>query len=169
MIKIYSLLIFLLLSVCSTTDAVTTDTHIYANERLGIKYHKKGNYKKAFKKLHDSAMWGLKDSQYFLGIMYLKGQYVEQDIIKGMGYLGVSNEVEIKQRKQLFDNIYKQLSDQQKAAVNIRVEEYIKKIGLKAKSRKCVKTKEMGSSVGSRRIVTTCDFYKRNIEGGVIE
>ena len=107
-------LIFLLTNiVVAKENDATTSTNLFSKERHGIRLHRKGDYKKAYKKLYEAATWGLKYSQYFLAIMYLKGQYIKQDIIIGMGLLAVENEADIKGRKKLFENIYASLSDKQ--------------------------------------------------------
>ncbi|MCF6318393.1 MAG: hypothetical protein L3J83_03800 [Proteobacteria bacterium] len=144
---------------------MTSKMNLFSKERQGISLHRKQKYEKAFEKLYETAQWGLKDSQYFLAIMFLKGQFVEQDTVKGMGYLGVANEADIKKRKELFDAVYSTLSSDVKLLVDKRVEEYISKIGVKAKSIKCSEL----HNVGSRVAVVNCDFYKVNIKGGQVD
>lgn len=161
MINKLVILICVFLSGIIYAKETISEKHLFSIERQGIKLHKKGNYKKAFPKLYKTAMWGLKDSQYFLGIMYLKGQYVNQDIIKGMGFLGVANEASIKEREELFNNIYNELSDKIKRQVDASIKEFISKIGLDVKGLKCTKT----SDVGSRVKVVNCHYYKANVGG----
>jgi hypothetical protein len=149
----------------SYSRETTSDLSLFSKERQGIKFYKKAQFKKAYKNISETAQWGFKDSQYFLALMYLKGQYVQQDIIRGMGYLGVANEAAIKNRKELFDKIYISLTPAMKVQVDARVEEYIGQIGMRAKSIKCSKSQD----VGSRVPVINCNFYKKNIGGGEIE
>ncbi len=137
---------------------------LYKKERQGIKLHKKGKYKKAHAKLSETAVWGLKDSQYFLALMYLKGQFVEQDIIKGMGYLGVANEANIEERKNLFAQIYDKLPGVDQKRVDDRVADYIAKYGMKIKNIICKETAELRSRVA----VVNCEFYKTSV-GGAFE
>lgn len=157
-----------ILSTLTIAKEHTSEWNILSKERHGIRLHRKGKYEEAYNKLYDTAMWGLKDSQYFLGIMYLKGQFVKQDILKGMGYIGVANEADVKRRKEMFNSVYSQLSDKQKSQVDVKVKEYIVKIGLKAKSLKCTKNRDFANA-GSRRIVVNCSYYKTNIAGGEIK
>ncbi|HHL31493.1 MAG TPA: hypothetical protein ENJ41_02830 [Oceanospirillales bacterium] len=139
----------------------TTETYLFSKEREGIRLYRKGKYKKAYKKLYETATWGLKDSQYFLAIMYLKGQHVKQDIVIGMGLLAVANESKIKQRVELYDSIYRKLTPAQIQQVDAKVLDYIEKFGMQAKGMKCSKSKD----VGSRRPVVNCQYFKSVIGG----
>ena len=116
-------LVFFLLFGCQVLakdenkNTSTTERTLLSKERVGLRAHKKGDYEKAYKNLYETATWGLKDSQYFLGLMYLKGQYVKQDTIIGMGLLAVANEAEIKERRDLYKTIYNSLSASEQSRV----------------------------------------------------
>ncbi len=43
---------------------------------------------------------GLKEAQYYLDFMYLKGQHVQQSVGLGMAWLGVACETKIPERQQ---------------------------------------------------------------------
>lgn len=135
---------------------------LISEEKKAVRLYKKGKYKKAYGLFRETGFtWGLKDSQYYLAFMYLKGQYVDQDIIMGLGLLGVANEAPIKSRLDLFEEIYSKLSQTQKTEVDEKIEELTLQIGVDAKNIKCVETQE----VGSRRPLIRCDFYMRSIDG----
>jgi hypothetical protein len=55
------------------------------DEANGIKSYKNGNYKKVFEYLKTPATWGYKGSQYTIAFMFLKGQYIQQSTLMGMG------------------------------------------------------------------------------------
>lgn len=147
----------LLISCSSTSDMKFEQKsllQIEREERAGVRYHKRGDYKNAFRKLSTSAKWGMKQPQYLLGIMFLKGQHVEQSIEIGMGWLGVANEVDINEWKDLYDDIYNKLSAQQKITVDKKVELYIHQYGMKAQNLSCVR----GSTIYSTRKKIYCQL-----------
>ena len=117
---------------------------LYRELRAGVKHHKRGNYKKAYEKLSVCAQWGLKQAQYLMAFMYLKGQYVEQSVEIGMGWLGVAKEVEIKEWSDTYDNVYKMLSPQQQALVDKKVDKYIKQYGMEVQKIDCVNKARLG-------------------------
>ena len=49
-----------------------------------------GRYKSAFQLLSDAASKGMKESQYLLSLMFLKGEGVDKNILIGLGWLGVA-------------------------------------------------------------------------------
>lgn len=161
--RIFLCTFLMMLSVfcCAENDSRITERALYKKERQGIKLHKKGQYEKAYAKLSETAVWGLKDSQYFLAMMYLKGQFVTQDIIKGMGYLGVANEANIEARKKLFAQIYERLSEQDKKLVDDKVIDFIAKYGMKIKNIICKETTDLRSRVA----IVNCEFYKTSVGG----
>jgi hypothetical protein len=147
----------LLISCSSTSDMKLVQKsllQIEVEERAGVRYHKQGDYKNAFKKLSASAKWGMKQPQYLLGVMFLKGQHVEQSIEIGMGWLGVANEVDIKEWRDLYDGIYNKLSTQQKIAVDEKVELYVNQYGIKAQNLSCVR----GDTIYSAKIRIYCQL-----------
>lgn len=139
----------------------TTERTVLKKERAGIKAHRRGQYKKAYKNLYESAIWGRKDSQYFLALMYLKGQHINQDTIIGMGLLAVANEVDIKERKELYKTIYNALSESEKTQVDKKAEQYIENFGMKAKRMTCSNAYDLGS----RKKVVDCHTHNSRIKG----
>ena len=111
--------------------------HIYRAERLGIRAFNEQNYSLAFDKLSFSASKGLKNSQHYLGIMYLKGLHVPVSIETGMAWVGVANEVEIKDWSILYSKIYSRLNNKQKLKVDKRVAEFKEKYGMEAQGIEC--------------------------------
>lgn len=161
-----SFLSITIISNAADTELIksTTERNLLSKEMKGIKAHKKGNYKKAYKYLYDTAIWGRKDAQYFLSLMYLKGQYVKQDIIKGMALLAVANEAKIMERRELYTTIYNALTEPQKSQVDEKAAEYISKFGMKAKGMVCSETQDLGS----RNKVINCHTLKSRIGGSFV-
>jgi len=165
------IIVILLLMFCIQLNAKDenqntsiTEVSLLSKERTGIKAHKKGDYKKAYKNLYESAVWGRKDSQYFLSLMYLKGQHVKQDTIIGMALLAVANEAKIKERRALYSTIYNALSESEKILVDAKATEYIDKFGMKVKGMTCSEAQDLGS----RKKVVDCHTLKSRIGGSFV-
>ena len=110
----------------------------------GINSYNKGNYQEAFELLKEPAAWGLKGSQYTLGFMFLKGQYVQQSTLLGMGWLGVATEVETKDWTDQYNNFYTVADSKLKLKIDGIVKEYIKRYGMKAQNITCSKLRTRG-------------------------
>lgn len=86
------LLITFVIAACESTGIVSkTGETLFLQERLGIKKYYAGEYKESFELLSQTATWGLKESQYFLAFMFMKGQHVQQSSVLGMAWLAVAN------------------------------------------------------------------------------
>jgi len=69
--------------------------------------------------------------------MYLKGQYVQQSTVIGMGWLGVATEMETEEWSDQYRMFYKAATPSQKVQINQLVSEYIKKYGMKTQNITC--------------------------------
>ncbi|HFB65166.1 MAG TPA: hypothetical protein ENJ60_06455 [Aeromonadales bacterium] len=127
---------------------------IERDERVGVRYYKRGEYKKAFKILSESAQWGMKQPQYLMAIMYLKGQYVKQSIATGMAWLGVATEIDIEDWKKTFDGIYNKLNEKQQAYIDKKVALYIQLYGMKTHNLACNKRQ----ALDSRKVRIHCEL-----------
>lgn len=149
-------ILFLLLTLSGQLPADDFDsskwTTLYNKEKAGVRYYKKGKYKKAYEKLLFPAKVGLKEAQYYLGFMYLKGQHVQQSVGLGMAWLGVACETKIPEWQATFDQIYNAVTEEQRTAIDKNVSLYIKKYGVEEQEMDC--TKE--SRVGSRKVTVSC-------------
>ncbi len=125
---------------------------IVMKERAGVRYYKKQKYKLAFENLSQAAKQGLKQSQYLIGIMYLKGQHVEQSLFHGMAWLGVAKESKSKDWLELFDKIYANASVEQQQAISENTEKFIAKYGIKKQHMTCSKR----TRLGERKIILEC-------------
>lgn len=110
---------------------------MFINERLGIKKYLAGEYQEAFQLLSETASWGLKESQYFLAFMFMKGQYVQQSPVLGMAWLGVANEVGKEDWQHQYNSFYQAASPEIRARIDAKQQEYIGKYGLKAQRMTC--------------------------------
>ncbi len=148
-------LFFFIGSVCIHVQAQETETtpkQLFNNEKIGIRLYKDGDHARAYEKLRIPAEEGLKNAQYYLGFMYLKGQYVDQSVQKGMGWLGVATEVDLPEWQDTFDKIYQALSTKQRKTIDALVARYIADYGMSTQKVSCSR----GSRVGSRKILVLC-------------
>ena len=133
------MLSFFVLS-CKSTNTIRKTTHsIELKEFKGISEYKKGNYEKAFHLLKEPAAWGYKGSQYALAFMFLKGQYVQQSTLLGMGWLGVAIESGVNDWTEHYNRFYSVASDNEKLKIDKIVAEYIHRYGLKSQHVTCSK------------------------------
>ncbi|WP_105168206.1 hypothetical protein [Pseudoalteromonas sp. T1lg23B] len=157
-----SLGLLLTVSGCASTandaDSIIRidPTKLDKAEMNGIKYYRRGEYEKAFKVLKEPAMWGYKGSQYVLAFMFLKGQYVEQSTVIGMGWLGVANEVNVNEWREQFDAFYGAAPAPLKARIDEKVALYIQRYGMKEQNLTC--DKSMNTS--TKRVEVKCQHYE---------
>lgn len=154
-IKLLLLAIILLLNTGAVkAERETKSFYTIAREtKNGVRYHKRKDYEKAYQYLSVSAQWGIKEAQYLLGIMFLNGEYVDRSIDKGMAWLGVANEIEIKDWKSAYDEIYNQLNDAQQKYIDVKVLQYIEYYGMGSQHLDCRRT----AYVGSRKASVLCE------------
>jgi hypothetical protein len=147
------LFILIFLFSCKSTNTVTKNTmFLELKEINGIKKYEKGDYEDAFNLLKEPAAWGYKSSQYALAFMFLKGNYVQQSTLLGMGWLGVAKEANVKEWTDQYNAFYMASTEKQK--IDKIVEEYIKRYGLISQDVTCNK-----GINASRRIDIKCHKY----------
>ena len=160
--KILILLLFTITTINSYAAKATVDkkhiSSVIKTQKAGVKYYKQGEFEKAFENLSISAQGGIKQSQYLLGIMYLKGQHVKPSLATGMAWLGVANEVHIKDWKETYNSIYNKFNAKQQEYVDKIVADYIERYGMKAQKLTCKKK----ASLGSRKIQLYCNYRENN-------
>ena len=122
------------------------------DEINGIKYYQKGEYKKSFELLKIPATWGYKGAQYAIAFMFLKGQYVQQSTLLGMGWLGVATEMETEDWSEQYRAFYSAATPKQKLKIDKIVDEYIIRYGMKSQHITCKKS----ATILSRRIKHFC-------------
>jgi len=130
----------ILLTSCKSTNIERKSTvFLEMKEINGIKQYEKGHFEKAFNLLKEPAAWGYKGSQYALAFMFLKGNYVQQSTLLGMGWLGVAKEVNVKEWTAQYNTLYAAASNKKKKEIDVIVEEYIKRYGLISQDVTCKK------------------------------
>lgn len=90
-------------------------------------------------KSSELAAWGYKDAQYVMVFMLLKGQYVQQSTLIGIGWLGVAAGSGHKKWIELFDKRYAVASKEEQIKFDEITKDYISKFGMKAQCVSCGK------------------------------
>ncbi|MGB2741168.1 MAG: sel1 repeat family protein [Cognaticolwellia sp.] len=150
---LFLLLVSLLLISCKSTGILIKDIDIIdKQQKWGVTLYERGDYEGAFNELSELAAWGYKDAQYALAFMFLKGQYVEQSTLIGMGWLGVAAESGREEWDTLLQNMYSKASNEDKEKFDIIIKDYKSKFGLKAQHVTCRKS----TNGMSKRIIMKC-------------
>ncbi len=118
---------------------------MYQNEGRGLTQYNEGNFDSAFGLLSETAVQGLKKSQYILAFMFLKGEHVDKSILLGMGWLGVAKESGEKEWTELYDNMYLRANETQQAMIDEKVNQYIGLYGLDVSNITCRRSQVTGS------------------------
>ena len=145
--------IFLLLLAAPAQAAWESIPNLYQKEDAGLRYYERGEYAQAFEKLSETAIRGLKKSQYILAFMFMKGQHVDKSTLLAMAWLGVAKESEEKEWVDLYNSLYERMQPAQKAMIDDKVAEYVEWYGGRAQNVECGQRQ---ASVGSRRIESRC-------------
>lgn len=132
-------------------DQQQIDT-IYENEASGLRYYKKGDFPKAFSILSETAALGMKNSQYILAFMFMKGEGVDKNVLFGLAWMGLATELGNDEWLENYEGLYDSLSDTHKSMVDDKIREYGEKFGAAAQGITC----SMTSEVGSRAIRWKC-------------
>lgn len=118
---------------------------IYENEASGLRYYKRGDFPQAFSILSETAALGMKNSQYILGFMFIKGEGVDKNILFGLAWMGLATELGNDEWVEKYEGLYNSLSDSHKSMVDDKVNEYRAKFGASEQGITCSKTSEVGS------------------------
>lgn len=132
-------------------DAFQID-NIYANESSGLRFYQQGEYGKAFRLLSETAALGMKQSQYILGFMFMKGEGVDKNMLFGLAWMSLATESGNEDWMETYDRLYGSLNDAQRSMVDQKVDEYRAKFGASAQGITCA----MASVVGSRKKDWVC-------------
>ena len=135
--------------------ATTPDNEVVSKSRnqlardlkKGVRLYKKEKYDKAYPILSELAQWGIKESQALIGIMFIHGLHVDQSIEKGMGWLGVANEIDMDASRETYDHVYQQLTDPQKKLIDDKVAKYVSMYGMETQNLKCEKQTPIASNI----------------------
>ena len=151
------LILSFIISSCASSDIIRkTNYSLEVKEFNGIEHYKNGNYEEAFNLLKEPAAWGYKGSQYVIAFMFLKGQYLQQSTLLGMGWLGVAKEANVKEWSKQYDAFYSTATKAKKLEFDKIKEVYINRYGLIAQDVTCRKS----LSGKSRRVRNECYHYE---------
>jgi hypothetical protein len=154
--SIFFLVLTTLLFSCESSDIIRKTSYSFeVKEYKGIKHYKNGDYEKAFNFLKEPAAWGYKSSQYAIAFMFLKGKYVEQSTLLGMGWLGVAKEANVKDWTEQYNTFYNAATKDQKIKFDKIKDIYIQRYGLVAQDVTCRKS----TSAKSKRVKVDCHKY----------
>lgn len=145
--RVFMVIALLAVPVTALPTEYISIPKLVRTEKRGIKEYRRGNYKKAFKLLGESASWGLKQSQYYLSFMFLKGQHVPQSTVIGMGWLGVAIEADVDEWSETYTMLYEAASPALKARIDAKVDQYIGQFGAEAQAITCTTVVRLGSRV----------------------
>jgi TPR repeat protein len=126
---------------------------LYEKEASGVRAYLDGRYESAFGILSDTARRGMKESQYLLSLMFMKGEGIGKSVPIGIGWLGVAIESGDEEWNLTFKKIYDSLNDAQRAIIDDKVEDYVAKYGSAAQGVSCAER----TVAGSRRVELRCD------------
>jgi TPR repeat protein len=149
------ILIAMLMSSSATAELYGMEqiSAIYDKEQRGVRAYGGGRFESAFEILSDTASKGMKESQYLLSLMFMKGEGINKSILIGLGWLGVAAESGNEEWNDTFDKLYESMNDTQRAMVDNKVSEYVAKYGMEVQGITCAKR----SGAGSRRLQVRCD------------
>ena len=129
----HTLLIFIavLMSLPATAEMYEKEQvlALYEKEASGVRAYLDGRFESAFEILSDSARRGMKESQYLLSLMFMKGEGVGKSIPIGISWLGVAAESGAEEWNNTFKSIVDSLSDAQRAMIDTKVKDYVAKYG----------------------------------------
>lgn len=148
-------LITTLMSFSATAEMFESE-RIYAlhdKELRGARAYVDGRFEPAFQLLSDTASKGMKESQYLLSLMFLKGEGVDKNILIGLGWLGVAIESGDEEWNNTFKTLYDSMNDTQRAMVDEKVKDYVAKYGGVVQGVTCSNR----SAAGSREVDVRCD------------
>ena len=149
------ILIALLLSFSATAELFEPERiyALYEKELRGARAYVDGRYESAFELLSDTASKGMKESQYLLSLMFLKGEGIDKNILIGLGWLGVAIESGDEEWNNTFNTLYESMNDTQRAMIDDKVKNYVAKYGGVVQGVTCGNR----TAAGSRSVELRCD------------
>ncbi len=140
------LVILLLFFHTSTYAAFSSSENLELAESAGLRHYSSQDYEAAAENFTRAAHGGMKQSQYMLGFMYLKGQHVPMSLIEGMAWLGLAGESGEKEWKSVYKQIYTKATKEQRQAIKLRLEEFTSLYGMQAQNVSCKRGKKLGTN-----------------------
>lgn len=85
-----------------------------------LKSYDSGDFEEAFYAFRNLAYIGHKPSQLNVGVMYLKGEYVDKDPVEAYAWIHLAEEIENQQSAMLSEKIFSAMSQKLREAANLR-------------------------------------------------
>lgn len=115
--------LILLLSILFSSFPVS------ANFDSALKLYNKNNFPEAFYAFKNLAYIGDKSSQFNLGVMYFRGEHVEQDTIEAYAWMNVAAENGDESFIRTSEILFKRLTEKEKHAATGHAKRYMQKYG----------------------------------------
>jgi TPR repeat protein len=151
--KYITTLCALLLTTSFASNAVTNEEIIEIETyniqlKSALRLYQDEDYEKALPALEIFAKRGNKTSQYIVGVMYLNGQGMQQDLMKSYAWLTVANEQRSKKWKKPLKMLNEKLPEEFLESAGQEAANYVSDFGVKAQRMKCRNVKTLGSKKG---------------------
>lgn len=150
-------LVLILVMLSAPTMAALYDQNqinaLYEKQLDGAHAYEAGDFDRAFKVLSVGATKGLKDSQYLVALMFMKGEGVAKNMLIGLGWLGVAIESGNEDWINTYNSLYEALNDRQREMVDEQVRRYTEKYGGKVQGVTCTRR----TAVGDRQKKLRCN------------
>ena len=103
--------------------AISFSTTSSADFALAMKYYEQKDFQKAYHEFLEAAEYGDYSSQYNIGAMYYRGEFVEKNLIEAYAWFFLSAQDPNSRTRQVHTSIYKKLSPEEKQKAEKRYEE----------------------------------------------
>jgi len=143
---------FAFLPVVAFTDTYYMSYHEYsATVKRAQAAYQLGDFEEAHRLGLQCAQWGDKGCQWIVGILYLKGDGVEQNGLEGMKWMTVAAESGKQEWVEIYGKVMAQLPPNSRAIVERQGQDYIDRYGMRAQNVYCTKRADTGSHI--KRVV----------------
>ncbi|MFU8876678.1 MAG: hypothetical protein ACNA7E_00945 [Wenzhouxiangellaceae bacterium] len=142
----------------------------------GNRFYRRGDYEAAVGNFQLASHWADKMAQFNLGMLYVNGQGVERDPLRGWAWIELSAEREYPANRQVADEIWSQFSDEHRQMARKILEEELKPrfgddVAIDRTSRDIIRNMRRkslgGSRVGANRVTYVEDRAGNLIPGDV--
>ena len=143
-----ALALALLLGAGCSSNVVRLDPGEYGRRiREAYRAYRRADYDLAFQRFSYTARLGDKGSQYTLGLLYLRGQGTEQDLVRGTAWLTVASEIGREDWLQASSELFSALDREQQVAVADLTLQLTDRYGMNAQGIVCRSEKPVGSII----------------------
>lgn len=94
--------------------AACTALPCHADFDLGMQYYEIKNYEKAYSEFFEAAKFGDHNAQFNLGVMYLKGEHKQKNLIDAYVWFRMATQSEEHNKKGTYQKIFAKLTDDEK-------------------------------------------------------